>query len=111
MRQLLFSYGTLQLESVQIQSFGRLLKGELDVLKGFKIEQLQIKDKSVLAKSQQEFHPIAVQTNNYGDTVEGMIFEISDLELAQADQYEVADYKRIECVFQSGKKAWVYVKS
>lgn len=107
---LLFSYGTLQLEKVQIQSFGRLLKGEVDVLEGYKIEQLLIKDQDVLAKSQKEFHPIAIQSDQKSDKIEGMIFEISEEELARADEYEVDDYQRIECNFKSGKRAWVYVK-
>jgi len=31
---LLFSYGTLQLEKVQLENYGRLLKGERDKLIG-----------------------------------------------------------------------------
>ena len=32
---LLFSYGTLQLESVQLSSFGRRLEGEPDAMTGY----------------------------------------------------------------------------
>lgn len=48
---LLFSYGTLQLEQVQLETFGRLLKGEKDVLSGYKITMLEITDPEVLEKA------------------------------------------------------------
>lgn len=106
---LLFSYGTLQLEKVQLENYGRILKGEQDKLFGYKIEKLQISDSSVLAKSQLEYHPIAVKSESQDDFVEGMIFEITGTELAETDKYEVSQYHRILEIFHSGKKAWVYV--
>jgi len=108
---LLFSYGTLQLEKVQIESFGRILKGDHDALEGYKLGQLKITDPDVLAKSEKEYHPIAQFTNNPEDKVEGMLFEITQEELDQADAYEVDDYKRIEATFTSGKKGWIYVEA
>lgn len=44
------------------------------------------------------------------DEVAGMVFEITPAELASADRYEVADYKRIRVRLKSGIAAWVYVK-
>ena len=107
----LFSYGTLQLEKVQLESFGRKLQGTEDVLIGFKLEKLRITDKAVLAVSEKEFHPIAILTNNTNDTISGTLYEITSEELAQADRYEVDDYKRVEATFQSGKKGWIYVQA
>jgi gamma-glutamylcyclotransferase (GGCT)/AIG2-like uncharacterized protein YtfP len=41
--------------------------------------------------------------------VSGVVFEISDAELAAADQYEhTAGYARIAVNLASGKQAWVY---
>jgi len=40
-----------------------------------------------------------------------MVFEITPEELAQADLYEVDDYKRVKCRLKSGIDAWVYVQS
>ena len=51
MSERLFSYGTLQLESVQIATFGRMLNGHSDELIGFKRELVEIIDSDVLAKS------------------------------------------------------------
>ena len=40
----------------------------------------------------------------------GTVFEISDAELASADEYErLASYKRIAAMLASGKQTWVYV--
>ena len=111
MKELLFSYGTLQLEKVQLESFGRKLNGTEDTLIGYKLEQLQITDKTVLEKSEQEYHPIAVHSKDPNNRIKGTLYEISTDELKQADLYEVADYKRVKTAFQSGKQGWVYIKS
>lgn len=106
---LLFSYGTLQLESVQMANYGRLLKGSKDKLEGYKIERLKITDATVLEKSNADDHPIAVKSNDKNDVIEGMIFEITEQELQETDKYEVSDYQRVLETFESGKKAWIYV--
>jgi gamma-glutamylcyclotransferase (GGCT)/AIG2-like uncharacterized protein YtfP len=106
----LFSYGTLQQDGVQMLSFGRLLNGAPDALPGWKSESVEITDPDVLAKSGLRFHPIVVP-GSASDEVAGMVFEITEDELASADRYEVADYKRIAVRLKSGTDAWVYVKA
>ena len=106
---LLFSYGTLQFENVQIENYGRLLIGVPDRLTGYKIGKIQITDSTVLAKSQLEYHPIAVKSEDENDFIEGMLFEITDAELIETDKYEVSQYHRVLESFESGKDAWVYV--
>ncbi|MBE7645176.1 YggS family pyridoxal phosphate-dependent enzyme [Tenacibaculum finnmarkense genomovar ulcerans] len=108
---LLFSYGTLQLEKVQIETYKRILKGKKDSLPNYKLDKLRIIDKDVLEKSGKEFHPIAIKTNSPNDLIEGTIFEISELELKETDKYEVNNYKRVLENFSSGQQAWVYVSS
>ena len=53
---LLFSYGTLQLASVQLANFDRLLQGEADSLPAWREELLEISDAAVLAQSGQRYH-------------------------------------------------------
>jgi len=106
----LFSYGTLQQESVQLASFGRPLNGTPDALPGWRREMVEITDPDVLSKSGERFHPILVPGTPM-DEVAGMVFEITDEELSAADRYEVADYKRIAARLKSGLQAWVYVKA
>lgn len=39
-----------------------------------------------------------------------MVFEVTDAELASADEYEAPfSYKRVAVVLASGRQAWVYV--
>ncbi|AYN01960.1 gamma-glutamylcyclotransferase family protein [Chryseobacterium sp. 3008163] len=105
----LFSYGTLQKEQVQLETFGRILKGKHDILIGYRLKMLEITDPEVLRKSNQKYHPILEFSGNTEDEVEGVLFEVSDEEIFKADEYEVDDYKRIETVFKSGKKGFIYV--
>lgn len=52
----LFSYGTLQLPSVQLSSFNRLLTGTADTLPNYTLGTLEITDPQVLAISNQQQH-------------------------------------------------------
>ncbi len=105
----LFSYGTLQLEKVQLENYGRLLKGKKDSLLNYKLGKLKITDEDVIMKSGKKDHPIALKTGNPKDSIEGIIFEITDKELQETDKYEVSDYQRVLETFSSGQKAWVYI--
>ena len=107
--QLLFSYGTLQLESVQLSSFGRLLEGEDDVLHGFTVIEIQIRDPAVLDASGIETHLALVPGD--GPPIPGKTFRLTPEELAAADIYESENYRRIEAPLASGTRAWVYVKA
>lgn len=106
---LLFSYGTLQQPEVQISTFGRLLSGQHDQLLGFSQTMVAIDDPEVVATSGKSHHPIVKHTGDVEERVAGMVFEITDAELANADQYEVSAYKRISANLASGLTAWVYV--
>ncbi len=105
----LFSYGTLQQDDVQRSTFGRLLSGQADVLPGYSQDMVAIDDPDVVATSGKTHHPIVKHSGVAGDRVAGTVFEISDAELAQADRYEVAAYRRVAVTLASGLAAWVYV--
>ena len=104
----LFSYGTLQLESVQLETFGRLLQGKRDTLTGYLKTEVKITDHDVIKKSGTDMHTILKFTGIDSDRVKGTIFEVSALELKRADDYEVDAYRRIKSTFKSGTTAWVY---
>jgi gamma-glutamylcyclotransferase (GGCT)/AIG2-like uncharacterized protein YtfP len=106
----LFSYGTLQQDEVQLSSFGRLLEGEDDSLPGYRQSMIEITDPEVIRKSGKSFHPIVAASADPGDTVPGKVFQITPAELAAADAYEAADYKRVRVRLRSGIEAWVYIK-
>ena len=98
----LFSYGTLQLELVQLANFGRLLPGQPDALPGFSVTQMKIDDADVVATSGQTHHPVVAYSGLSEDRVAGRVFDISAEELQRADDYEVDSYRRDEVVLASG---------
>ena len=107
---LLFSYGTLQQESVQLATFGRPLGGRADEVVGFEPSLVKIEDPA-LSKSLGKTHHANLTYNGREESrVAGTVFEITEAELAQADRYEApARYVRISAILASGDRAWVYV--
>ncbi|WP_198519563.1 gamma-glutamylcyclotransferase family protein [Microbacterium sp. BR1] len=105
----LFSYGTLRVPAVQLDTFGRLLTGEPDVLPGFTIDYLEIEDARVVGLSGRDVHPIIRRTGNRLDKVVGVLLWITEDELEAADEYEVQQYNRVSVTLGSGRDAWVYV--
>ena len=107
---LLFSYGTLQQEDVQLSTFGRRLQGQRDELLGFEPSLVRIEDPQVVASG--KTHHANLTFNGRNDSrVSGTVFQVTDAELTAADEYEhTAGYKRITAALASGEQAWVYVR-
>src|SRR5215212_1719427 len=95
--ELLFAYGTLQQEAVQLATFGRKLEGIPDAPPGYKVEMIQV-------------HRNLRFTGNPDDLVEGSVFMVTKSELEQADTYEPAGYERTLVQLRSGLNAWVYLQ-
>ena len=109
---LLFSYGTLQDEKVQLSTFGRLLSGQRDELPGYEPSLVKIEDARLAAAIGMTHHANAGFNGRKDSRVSGTVFEVTDAELAAADLYELpASYKRIAVVLASGKESWVYVSA
>ena len=107
--ELLFSYGTLQLDAVQMATFGRQLTGTRDALQGFELVSLKIEDQTVIAISGKAHHTMARFTGRASDVISGTVFAVTPVEIHNADKYEVPAVKRVAVVLQSGVRAWVYV--
>lgn len=106
----LFSYGTLRQAEVQIANYGRLLEGDPDVLAGFRLAPVAIADPDVVRISGKAVHTIAVASGGERRArIEGVVFALSEAELAATDAYETDAYARIEVMLDSGRTAWVYV--
>ena len=56
MREYLFSYGTLQKDKIQLALFGRILQGWNDMLRGYKMISIEIKDNAFLQKVKKTFN-------------------------------------------------------
>ena len=97
----LFSYGTLQDESVQMSTFGRLLGGDADALPGHELASIT---------SGNATYADAKFNGRADSRVPGTVFNVTEAELASADAYdEDAHYVRKVVTLASGKQAWVYV--
>jgi len=107
--ELLFSYGTLQLEAVQMATFGRLLTGTHDALPGFEAALLEIDDEATVSLSGKTHHAIARFTGHPSDSISGTVFAVTREEIQSADTYEVPAYKRVAVTLRSGVRAWAYV--
>ncbi|HEU4870224.1 MAG TPA: hypothetical protein VFT08_05180, partial [Pyrinomonadaceae bacterium] len=69
--EFLFSYGTLQSESVQLATFGRRLEGQPDALVGYSIVMIEIEDQDFVATSGTPHHRNVRFTGAAPDVVEG----------------------------------------
>jgi gamma-glutamylcyclotransferase (GGCT)/AIG2-like uncharacterized protein YtfP len=49
-----------------------------------------------------------VETGNPKDTINGIVYLVTQKELHQADLYEGLHYKRVEVHLKSDQKAWAY---
>ena len=107
----LFSYGTLQTESVQLSTFGRKLNGHADALIGYRLRMIQITDQEFVATSGAEYHRNLEFTGNTSDLVEGTALSVTEQELKQADAYEPDGYERRRVKLRSGAEAWAYLKT
>ena len=107
--EFLFSYGTLQLEPIQLAIIGRTLNGQPDALTGFEETFVEIADDSVLSLTGTSRHVMAKFTGRSSDAMPGTVFALTSEELQKADDYETAEYLRVSVVLQSGTRAWVYV--
>jgi gamma-glutamylcyclotransferase (GGCT)/AIG2-like uncharacterized protein YtfP len=105
--QLLFSYGTLQDEKIQLELFGRRLIGANDRLRGFRIGQLQLSTGNEANPDNIQSYPVAI-AGDQTDCIEGKTYQLTLEELQRADLYETKAYSRVKVQLESGISAWVY---
>jgi hypothetical protein len=105
----LFSYGTLQLEDVQLETFGRRLDGKPDALPEYRLVMITITDEAFIVKSGTATHRSLQFTGNSSDIVEGTALKLTKKELEQADAYEPEGYERVKVQLRAGGSAWVFI--
>lgn len=106
---LLFSYGSLQHPDIQLSTVGRRLDGQPDALVGFQPSRVEIRDPDVVAATGWTHYANVIPSASVHDRVDGVVFEVTDAELARIDRYEEdASYARLEVTLASGCRAWVY---
>ena len=108
--ELLFAYGTLQTETVQLSLFGRKLDGRADTLVGYRLRMIRIEDEEFVQTSGTANHRNLEFTGDANDSVAGTAFVVTRSELEQADAYEPDGYERVMVQLRSGVNAWVYLQ-
>lgn len=88
----LFACGDFQQAAVQERIFGRQLTGKPDALVGYCRE------------------PFVRPSDVSNDRVDGMVFGVTDADLAAADAHEPPNYRRSKVKTASGLLAWVYLR-
>lgn len=104
---LLFSYGTLRDPAIQLAVFGRTISGTADLLIGYTRESFEVRDRA-FSDVYGSRHTIVQHTGHDDDRIPGTVLELTDAELAMADAYEPAGYRRVTARFASGREGWVY---
>lgn len=109
---LVFSYGSLQQESVQLSTFGRRLAGSKDALPGHALGAVEIPDPARAAVHGRTHYANVAPDADPASRVDGMALEVTPEELAACDGYERLDgYVRVAVTLASGREAWCYVDS
>lgn len=98
--EILFAYGSLKSDKVQRRLLGREIEGTPDVLPNYRRTTFTVESRS---------YYVAVPSK--GDSLEGIVFNVSEEEIAVLDSYESIEYKRVRKKLASGIEAWVYVKA
>jgi gamma-glutamylcyclotransferase (GGCT)/AIG2-like uncharacterized protein YtfP len=107
--EIVFIYGTLRTPQVQLDTFGRVVDAQDDVLPGYTVDYVDIEDPHVVTDDPQSENPVLRRTGNPLDKVVGAALRITEDELDAADEYKVRLYHRERVQLASGVDAWVYV--
>lgn len=97
---LLFSYGTLQFQNIQLALYKRNPDFFSDSISGYSIISISLGG---------EKYPALIPSNNSSTLIKGNVYNITEDELAITDEYEGDAYKRILQKLASGKEAWLYI--
>ena len=84
---------------MQHRVFGRLIGGLRDALDGFALVEMGVGD---------AVYP-ALRASESAERVFGLVLRLADDDLAKADAYETAAYRRLEVRLVSARRAFVYV--
>jgi gamma-glutamylcyclotransferase (GGCT)/AIG2-like uncharacterized protein YtfP len=107
---LIFSYGSLQQEAVQLATYGRVLHGDPDELIGWVRTEIAVPKRHKAAAAGLTHYANVERSSQLGNRVAGTVFDITEAELAATDAYELeAEYGRVLAALASRRSAWVYV--
>jgi SAM-dependent methyltransferase len=105
-----FSYGALLRDEVQMATFGRLLRGQPDLLPSYELTRIPILDPEMAVAAELAAHANVTFNGDRASQVTGIVFDITDAELEAVEGYEAdAGYQRREVTLASGTTACAYL--
>jgi hypothetical protein len=107
--EILFAYGALLQPTVQLDTFGRLLASEEDVLPGYALWYHDEEDTRTPNPSGHTVLPLLRRTDNTLDKVQGRVLHLTLDELDAADEYQMSLFRRTSVTLASGRRAWLYL--
>lgn len=107
--ELLFSYGALQQAPLQLDTFGRVIRSEADILPGFTADYVEIHDARFSDRTGLTVYPHVRRTGDPRDKVVGRVLLLSAEELDAADEFEMSMFHRTRAMLSSHREAWVYL--
>jgi hypothetical protein len=107
----LFSYGTLQLESVQLSSLGRVFQGARMSCLASGVPRSRSLIRTSSRRAAQTCIPSSQEAMTQPTRCRELFSRSPKPSFRAADEYEVSVYERIKVRWKSGVEAWVYVKA
>lgn len=107
--ELLFAYGALLDPTVQLDTFGRLVTSEEDVLPGYALWYHDEEDTRTANPSGHTVLPLLRRTDSALDKVLGRVLHLTMDELDAADEYQMSLNRRTSVALASGRQAWLYL--
>ena len=96
---------------MQVACFGRLLAGEPDIIAGYRQSDSPIADPDIPDPGGYRCYPVLDRSASPDDCVLGKVLMLTAAELAQADEYEGPEYRRVRVRTRAGRSAWVYIRA
>jgi hypothetical protein len=107
--ELVFAYAELLRPDVQLDTFGRLVETDDDVLTGYALSYLDDEDPRAANPSGHTVLPRLRHAQGALDRVPGRVLHLTQDELDAADEYQSPLHRRTSVLLSSGRRAWVYL--
>jgi len=107
--ELLFSYGSLSGGELQLDTFGRVVHTEDDVLPGYATSLTHRQDARIVERIGPIAQRVLRRTGDPRDKVFGTVLVLTPAELDAADELLTPLFRRLPVTLASGRGAWVYV--
>lgn len=108
-KHLLFSYGPLNSNELQLKHYGRAFLGREDILSGYLFNNTEINGAHLIANPTTKLQ-MARKSSEKNSKIKGMVYEITGEELVKTDRLLAFNAKRVMVTTDLGSEVWVYIE-